>query len=385
MLNKFFQTQRGRQRHLNTPLAPYLDGYLLHRYEQGHAHSTLAADLKWITAFGEYVKQRKLSPAAALTERGLERFVEHYRRHPRRFGPRRKAASWRARNSLRSFLAYLRAAGLAQPAVVDGTDTAHDSIIAEYLSFLRVHRGFIGTTIEQRQRYCVAFFDRLGHPCLDESLASLTSAQVETIAVELARGLGRRSRQQMTATIKSLLGYLRGAGRVPLSCVPFLPHMKTYALSSLPSVIPHGDVQRAVAGIDRSTPLGQRNYTMALLVVTYGLRANDVVGLRLEHIDWRSGALRIRQKKTRRPLHLPILPLVRDALVDHLRNRGDSERDRYVFLKAYAPRGGVSEARCTKSFARHSSARGSMRPTTGLAPYDMPSLRRSSTTVALSR
>ena len=45
----------GRQRHLKTPLGPYLDGFLSLRREQGFAAESIAANLEWVTCFGEYL------------------------------------------------------------------------------------------------------------------------------------------------------------------------------------------------------------------------------------------------------------------------------------------------------------------------------------------
>lgn len=156
MISKFFRTERGRQRRLGTPLAPYIDGYLVHRRGQGYAHRTLDTELQWLTGFGEYLRERTLNPEG-LSESVSEEFVEYYRSRPPRPGRKPKAIGGaRAtglRSSLREFLAYLRSIGVAQPAMV-GATTRNDGALEDYLSFLRVHRGLMDGTIRKHRYWC---------------------------------------------------------------------------------------------------------------------------------------------------------------------------------------------------------------------------------------
>jgi integrase len=46
------------------------------------------------------------------------------------------------------------------------------------------------------------------------------------------------------------------------------------------------------------SPTGLRDHAILILLATYGLRAGEVVRLRLDDIDWRGDRLRIQQSKT---------------------------------------------------------------------------------------
>ena len=89
MLNEIVRTTAGKQRHLATPIGPYLKGYLQHRCNQGFAASTLASNLKWVTSFGEYLAEKGHYSLADIGEETLEDFAVHYATYPRRFGPKR--------------------------------------------------------------------------------------------------------------------------------------------------------------------------------------------------------------------------------------------------------------------------------------------------------
>lgn len=349
MLSTIVHTEAARRRHLKTPLGPYLDGFLSLRLGQGFTASSLAANLKWVTCFGEYLAKRHVVSVAGLCEADLDAFAKHYRCHPRRFGPRRRCPEGSTSlmealfGSVCSLLDYLRAIGAAAP-IARAPATPYDAVLSEYVAFLRVHRGFAEATVEQHARWASAFFVALGQRRPPAALDQLGVGDVEAVVVTMAATLGRRSRQIMTTNIESLMRHLRGTGQIPRECVPFLPRMKTYALSSLPSVIPWSDVERAITSIDRSDALGRRDHAMVLLVATYGLRAGEVVGLRLDDIDWRRGVLHVRQSKTRRTLELPLVAAVRESLVACLRDARGAATERHIFLKVHAPRGRISRA-----------------------------------------
>ena len=46
-------------------------------------------------------------------------------------------------------------------------------------------------------------------------------------------------------------------------------------------------MDRVLAAVDRSTPLGRRDYAILLLAARYGLRPCDIRQLTLDEIDWR--------------------------------------------------------------------------------------------------
>jgi len=350
MLSSFVSTERYRRRYLDTPFGPYLEGFLEHQQRRGFADATLSSQLQRIAAFGEYLLRRKAVPLVSeVVEADVEAFAEHYSTHRRRSGPRRRTPRGSVslleslRGALHSLLAYLRSAGI-RPADVPSKASPYDPVLADYLAFLRTHCGFAEITIQQHRRWCAAFLGRLSlrHPPIE--LAKLSSSDVEGVALEVAENIGRRSRQIMASTLGSFMRYLCSVGQIPSSCAPFLPQLRRYAISSLPSTIPWSEVERAVDTMEQGDPMGRRDYALLRLVTAYGLRAGEVVALRLEDIGWRSSVIHVRQSKTHRTLDLPLTRPVRDALLAYLRNGRPATADRRVFQKCHAPRGAITRA-----------------------------------------
>ena len=59
--------------------------------------------------------------------------------------------------------------------------------------------------------------------------------------------------------------------------------------------------------------------------------------LALDDIDWRAGRIDLRQLKTGRPLALPLLPDVAQALSTYIRDGRPASSDRTIFLRHCAP------------------------------------------------
>lgn len=113
---------------------------------------------------------------------------------------------------------------------------------------------------------------------------------------------------------------------------------------------------------------------MLLLLATYGLGAAEILGLRLEDVDWRAGVLKARRPKTKVHIELPLLPPVAKALAAYLRERPPAKNVARLFLsrrmpyapltsgairhriRLYAKRSGVSADVLGAHIFRHSHA-----------------------------
>jgi integrase len=102
--------------------------------------------------------------------------------------------------------------------------------------------------------------------------------------------------------------------------------------------LPWADVQRILRAIDRSTPVGRRDYALLLMMSIYGLGAGEIIGLSLDDVDWQAGTLRIVRPKTRVVFSLPLLPVVARALADYLKHgRPPHTPARHLFVTMRTP------------------------------------------------
>jgi len=102
-------------------------------------------------------------------------------------------------------------------------------------------------------------------------------------------------------------------------------------------VLPKSDIAKLLDTIDRSTVKGKRDYAIMMLGTVLGLRACDIVALKLEDVDWLRGEIRIIQSKTSNPVILPLTQDVGEALKDYILNARSSTADHEIFLRIKAP------------------------------------------------
>ena len=160
----------------------------------------------------------------------------------------------------------------------------------------------------------------------------------------------------MTSALRSFLRYLAYCdGNLPelASCVPSVAN---WSLTSLPCGISADQVDRLLAGMDRRSALGRRDYAILLLLARLGLRSSEVAFLELDDIDWNSGTLHTRTKGGKRTA-FALSQAIGDAIADYLchgRPRSDSRR---VFLRARAPNSGFLYGRSVGSVVRNALRR----------------------------
>jgi integrase/recombinase XerD len=104
-------------------------------------------------------------------------------------------------------------------------------------------------------------------------------------------------------------------------------------------VLCHG---RTYAGSSVSIPQaqapGKRDFAMLLMMATYGLGAAEILGLRLDDVDWKSEILHVRRPKTGTAIDLPLLPPVAKAIARYLRAERPSHAEaRQIFLRTIMP------------------------------------------------
>jgi integrase/recombinase XerD len=96
--------------------------------------------------------------------------------------------------------------------------------------------------------------------------------------------------------------------------------------------------------IKDKTPAGLRDYAIALLLASYGLRAGEIARVRLEDIDWKREEFCVIQSKSHLPLRLPLSIEVGNAILRYLRRGRPDSKAREVFLRSRAPQGPFRQA-----------------------------------------
>lgn len=91
------------------------------------------------------------------------------------------------------------------------------------------------------------------------------------------------------------------------------------------------------SSVDRTGGLGKRNYALFLLGSRLGLRVSDIASLKFSNIDWENNIITLLQYKTKRPIELPLLGDVGNAIIDYLKYGRQKSNSPFVFLSFMSP------------------------------------------------
>lgn len=169
-------------------------------------------------------------------------------------------------------------------------------------------------------------------------LDQLTAPDViRFVQAEAARLHHPKRAQVMTTALRSFLQYGRYRGEIAADLHTCVPTVANWSKAGIPRSISPAQVQSLLAGCDRQSATGRRDYAMLLLISRLGLRASEVVELTLDDLDWTEGAIRVRAP-AQRVDRLPLPVDVGAALVDYLRHGRPACASRNVFIRSRAPR-----------------------------------------------
>lgn len=209
----------------------------------------------------------------------------------------------------------------------------YQALVPPYLSFVRQHRG--RRTTHQLENALGRFFQWLDTDGVTE-LQQLTPVVIREYLASL-HGFRRATIAVHASALRGWLGYLRLRGLVAIDLAEAVVLPRLAVITGPPPIWDQATIEKLLGAVDRSTPLGKRDYAMLLLAARYGLRASDIRTLRLEDIHWREQRILLIQSKTQQPLELPLLADVDAALADYLRHGRPSCAAREIFLRHMRP------------------------------------------------
>jgi integrase/recombinase XerD len=249
---------------------------------------------------------------------------------------RRKTLRERDPTYVRHFIEFLRSEQVIPAEEISTRQvTAVDKCVQAYVEYLREERALAKATIYNYFRFTRLFLkDTFGSGPV--KLSSIRARDVVDFVQRQARRLRPARAKNMTNALRSFLRYARYRGDVTLDLAAAVPTVANWSMASIPRAIAPDQVRQLLAGIDRHTAKGRRDYAIILLLARLGVRAGEVVSLELDDIDWAAGQLKVRGKGGRCS-RLPLPADVGKAIAAYLRRGRPASASRRVFLRSHAP------------------------------------------------
>lgn len=320
---------RLRLRHVpEGPAADYLGVFEQVLNREGYAPESILGQLRLVSNFSAWLRMKNI-PLKKLTQDCARLYLRYrYRSH-------HQCRGRHDRPVLRRFIQVLQEMQVIKPDT-PAAPAAAERWLATYATYLENDLGLSRRTIDS---YVLKVRPLLSAHLRTKSmrLDGLTAADViDYVRREVIRLDNPSSTKNLPAALRSFLRYARYCNAIKLDLACAVPSAPCWAMTSIPRAIPPEHARRALACCDRRKSVGRRDYAILLLLARLGLRAGEIVCLKLDDIDWGSGTLTI-HGKARRDSTLPLLADVGAAIAAYLKDGRPRCESRRVFMCAQAP------------------------------------------------
>lgn len=228
-------------------------------------------------------------------------------------------------------LDYLRGIGAVPPAPCEPR-SAREELLDRYHEYLVTERGLKSTSASGYVVFVDPFLRKREMPDGRLRLDDLRARDITAFVVTSAPGRPVGSAKLLVCALRSLLGFLHVYGVLRQSLVSAVPSVPGSRYAGLPKGLGRDEVQRMLATCDRSTTVGRRDFAVLKMLVRLGLRAGEVVAMKLDDLDWRTGEILVRGKGDRHE-RLPLPVDVGGALAAYLRRGRPAAECRSLFLR----------------------------------------------------
>ena len=349
MVNQFYSAPSVLQRLRSGPLGPFMDTLAALLSDRGYPRQTGRLQLRLLGELSQWLQRLGLGVEDLDEQRTAEFLAQALLR---------RGYACRVKAVLGLLLGHLRDTGILSTPPLEIEDTPLARVEREFARYLVEERGLSQSTVDN---YLPPMRSFLGEhfgtgPFL---LNELGPADVTRFVLRYFRA--RRARSCMMAALRSFFRFLLLNGDTTIDLADAVPRVAYWRLSGVPKSLPPEQIEQLLKSCDRSHPAGQRNYALFLLLARLGLRAGEVVALRLEDLHWRAGELTIRGKGSRQD-RLPMPQDVGEALAAYLLHGRPPCSTRKVFVRTRAPYRELADASCVCTIFARALKRAGLNP-----------------------
>ena len=206
-----------------------------------------------------------------------------------------------------------------------------ESILGEYISENTFHPNTQDDIVWAVRRF-MYFLEQSGH----YSFRCISDQHVRKFLLAMSERLASGSLKNMMCYLREFSKFVAQKGYSNFDMTALFS-VKIRRESKIYPVISDKELELILKQVDTKTDMGKRDMAMLMLAITTGLRAIDIVNMKLQDIDWLRGEIKLVQRKTLVPVILPLMPEAGEAVKEYIlfaRPKSDSE---YIFLTTKYP------------------------------------------------
>lgn len=175
----------------------------------------------------------------------------------------------------------------------------------------------------------------------DQGITSLDAAGPATVTGFFSSLLDRWAASSLFWQVANFRPFMKFIGRLDLvDAANLLGARRSHPI--LPD-LGDEDVERVVQACASLPRISSRDAAITLLALMTGLRACDIIALRLADLDWRTQTISFVQQKTKNPVTLPMPGLLAAKLADYVLEERPDSNDDLLFRRSIAPHTGLAD------------------------------------------
>jgi integrase/recombinase XerD len=281
------------------PLEVYAAGFREELSELGYSARSAAGHLQLMAHLSRWLVEIGLAPGE-LTMRQVERFVRC------RLDGSRVHRSLTLRG-MQPLLDHLRRIGVVAVVEPAAASCGRDVVIEQFTGYLIGERGLAALTIGNYR----AVAGRFLAGCRWESgaLVGVSSESVNSFVLGEAARCSSGSLNTVATGLRALLRFLHLRHYISAPLVDAVPVAPSWRDRGVVRAVAGDEVARMLAGCDRRTGTGRRDFAILMVLARLGLRRGEVAALSVDDINWHTGELVVTGKGN----HRELLPLPVDV------------------------------------------------------------------------
>jgi len=327
MLSKYFKASERIHAIRSGNAGALIEGFAEQLFQRGYAKVSARRHIRSAEHIVRWASDRGLS-ARDLEGRALKRFGDHLGRcHCGRYGCTNRVE---VIVGARLFLKHLQ--GIDEPAIREAQPVPPDpDLLKAFCAWMRTQRGTHDRTLYNYSLPIRALIRHIG-----EDPAKLDARRLRLFVLKQSRDAGWATAKRCTTALRMFLRFLIADGRCRAGLLGAIPVLAHWRLASLPRYLVPEDVERIINSCDTCSLIGKRDRAILLLLARLGLRAGDIVQMRLQDIDWKSAWIYV-SGKSRRQTRLPLSQEVGQAIVTYVQEGRPPAHTDVLFLRSRAP------------------------------------------------
>jgi len=341
-MHRFFSKPETLLRLRRGPLGDYLDRYADWLSAQGFCRAAARSHLVQIADFSLWLDKQGLT-LNDVQPTGIDSFIEDRRR---RVKPHAE------RSTLQRVLRLVRPEACTK---VSPPLNASQVLLQDFRRHFLEERGAALVSYLTLQPILRQFLSDC-FPGGTIDCARLTAHDVIGFVRRYAyRHSPGRARLLVTA-LRVFLRYLCQRGDITSALAACVPRVAMWPGSTIPKFLSSDQVRQVLAQCDQNSATGMRNYAILLLLSRLGFRADEIVRLTLDNIDWETGCITFRGKGGY-GAQMPLPADVGEAIVRYLQRGRPRSPCRRLFLRHAAPKVGFANSGAIATLVRRAIIR----------------------------